>query len=420
MKLQGKVTATVLLVSFVTTAMVGGAAYWMVMREFTASIQEHAFLHFQADMTGYINTYGSYEAARKAEPFTMYVMRSNPGRKPPEDGEGFHLLRKDNPPFRFLLTDQAGRVLEPVGEYRAGDTITKSVLDQGIALEVGGRTVGIAIPVGEGVLSDSDRMYLKAVRHSLITSIFLAGPFALLIGLVLGRRIASPLRELTNTIRSMHADGDLRREVPVRSSDEIGMLAESFNTMTDELALVHEELRDSSARIQEQALEMKELSIRDHLTGLYNRRYFDEQAEKVYSNMVRYEHPLSVMICDLDHFKKVNDKYSHALGDEVLKRFAVIVAENTRAADIAARYGGEEFVVLFPETEGADALVSCEKLRRSVEEYDWDELQDGLRVTISIGLTDNIALGSVEKMLKEADERLHRAKEGGRNRLVSV
>jgi len=108
------------------------------------------------------------------------------------------------------------------------------------------------------------------------------------------------------------------------------------------------ELAASHDRIRSQALLLKELSIRDELTGLLNRRHFDEQAATLFAQAVRYKQPLTVVMCDLDRFKQINDRFSHAAGDVVLRHVAEILHSDTRASDVVARYGGEEFVILFP------------------------------------------------------------------------
>ncbi|HEX8834803.1 MAG TPA: GGDEF domain-containing protein, partial [Abditibacteriaceae bacterium] len=163
----------------------------------------------------------------------------------------------------------------------------------------------------------------------------------------------------------------------------------------------------------------KELSIRDGLTKLYNRRHFDEQGAKVLAQTERYKQPLSVMIGDIDHFKKINDGFSHATGDEVLRHVAKILQENTRNSDLVARYGGEEFVIAFTQTSLEQAKMLCEKLRRQIEAYPWHEIHPDLRVTMSMGLNANTRLGSFERMVAAADVKLYQAKTSGRNRVCA-
>jgi diguanylate cyclase (GGDEF)-like protein len=153
------------------------------------------------------------------------------------------------------------------------------------------------------------------------------------------------------------------------------------------------------------------------LTGLYNRRHFDEHVARTFAQAERYGHPLTVMIGDIDFFKRINDGFSHAVGDAVLCQVARILQDNTRESDVVARYGGEEFVIALAETPLSQATNLCEKLRAKVEAHPWNDIAPELRVTMSMGLCDDLGLGSLEKMVAYADTKLYQAKTGGRNRV---
>jgi len=245
-----------------------------------------------------------------------------------------------------------------------------------------------------------------------------AGALSVLLGLLIGRQQSATLRELSQAIGGMSLDGEIRQEIPVRSRDEIGLLARAFNRMSKTLTQTHTELRESHDRIQTQARELKELNVRDPLTNLFNRRHFDARAQILYNQSQRYHRPLAVMIGDLDHFKKINDHISHSAGDEVLRQVAEIIRSNTRKSDIVARYGGAEFVITFPESSILQAQQFCEKLRGLIECHPWEKIHPDLSVTISMGVCDDLSLGSVEKMLSKADEQLYEAKDRGRNRVM--
>ena len=122
-------------------------------------------------------------------------------------------------------------------------------------------------------------------------------------------------------------------------------------------------------------------------------------------------------ICDLDHFKEVNDRFSHAVGDQVLKVVATLFSAHTREVDTVARYGGEEFVLVLLETSLSGALAVCEKVRSAVEGYPWHTLQPGLAVTVSVA-GGRVKTGTNEFLL-QADEQLYEAKRRGRNRVRS-
>lgn len=211
--------------------------------------------------------------------------------------------------------------------------------------------------------------------------------------------------------------GTLRQRVEMNSRDEVGVLANAFNRMSEELAQSHAALAESNRQIRAQAEQLRELSVRDALTQLHNRRHFDEQAGQLYDLAQRHDQPFAVMIGDIDFFKRINDGFSHAMGDTVLRQVAELLRGHIRHTDLVARYGGEEFVIAFPQTALPQAEMLCEKLRGVIEAHDWAALHPRLRVTMSMGVYANLAAGSVEAMLREADLLLYRAKESGRNRV---
>jgi len=421
MTVQTKLTAALLLTSLVASIAVGGIAYWMVMRDFRAEVMDQAFQNFQADMTAYLSHYGSIEEAFAQESFHEFVARR---RHEPAESAGAQLApataipRGDTAPFRFLLLDPQGKVLKGAGEYRTGDTAPADVRRDARPIDYNGKVVALASPVGEPILTRRDRGYLAAMREALVTGVMIAVALAVVLGILLGRSMSAALRELTRAVHMMQANRETKLHVPVRSSDEIGELTTAFNMMNKELAQAHRELRVSSEEVRDQAERQREEIIRDPLTNLYNRRHFDEQSHVMYDYCLRNGHNLTVMMADLDHFKRINDNYSHAVGDKVLRRVAKLLTRGVRKSDMVARYGGEEFVILFPQTDIIPAARCCEALRSKVEGYPWHEIHPDLRVTISIGLSDAITAGSVEKMLADADDRLYQAKRNGRNRVV--
>lgn len=181
----------------------------------------------------------------------------------------------------------------------------------------------------------------------------------------------------------------------------------------------YEELKRLHAELAEKNRLLEEYSVRDALTGVYNRRYLDRQLASEFERSRRYNLPLSVAICDLDNFKVVNDQLSHAVGDEALRVAAQTMAELIRQSDIIARYGGEEFVLVFPGATLAEAAQACEKIRAAIDGRDWSAVHSGLRVTLSIGVTEDPAAPHWERLLADADSRLYEAKRAGRNRVVS-
>lgn len=165
----------------------------------------------------------------------------------------------------------------------------------------------------------------------------------------------------------------------------------------------------------------RELAITDGLTHLYNHRYFYERISSEISRAKRAGRMLSVVIFDVDFFKKYNDANGHLLGDEALKRIATIIRENIRRGDVAARYGGEEFVVLLPEADRDAARKVAERVRKKVEEvcFEGEETLPNRKLTISAGVaTYPEDAEEKDELIKAADDALYTAKQKGRNLVV--
>jgi diguanylate cyclase (GGDEF)-like protein len=173
-----------------------------------------------------------------------------------------------------------------------------------------------------------------------------------------------------------------------------------------------EQTRRDSARFQE-------LAERDALTGLWNRRYLDRRLGILLEEAGRTGAGVGVGLIDLDHFKSVNDRYSHDTGDEVLRRLARLLEQHLPAEAFAARLGGEEFIVVLPRTGMTTVMARCEALRHAVAGYPWAaELAAGLAVTVSIGATASVPGDTMSTLLRRADERLYRSKHAGRDRVT--
>lgn len=145
---------------------------------------------------------------------------------------------------------------------------------------------------------------------------------------------------------------------------------------------------------------------KDILTGLYNRRYLNFKLDEEISRVKRTQSPLSLILIDVDNFKKVNDVYGHLMGDKVLKRLGEILRRDSRDIDITARWGGEEFAIVLPETPLEGAQKFAERLRKAVENYDF-----GFQVTISLGIVSMHKETSFDELLTQADQALYLAKE---------
>jgi diguanylate cyclase len=181
-------------------------------------------------------------------------------------------------------------------------------------------------------------------------------------------------------------------------------------------AQMRKALANSNARLTAALAQVRELSERDELTGLHNRRSILTLLAEERARFARGGPPFGLAILDIDHFKAVNDRFGHAMGDEVLRAFSKVIAAELRGSDRVARYGGEEFLLLLPCVPDApSALLASERLRRAVDQHRWSDLGADLQVSCSIGLTMSQAGEDVADMLERADVALYRAKSEGRN-----
>lgn len=158
----------------------------------------------------------------------------------------------------------------------------------------------------------------------------------------------------------------------------------------------------------------------DELTGIFNRRMFNEMYDREWRRSIRYNHSISVLMLDIDHFKQVNDTYGHQVGDTLLKMTAKKIDEaGRRAGDIAARYGGEEFVLMLPDTTEINAFKLAEAVRKSIAGINMEYEGATIKITISAGISSIVPDSSAEKekLVWRADQALYMAKRTGRNRV---
>jgi diguanylate cyclase (GGDEF)-like protein len=193
---------------------------------------------------------------------------------------------------------------------------------------------------------------------------------------------------------------------------------------TDALALKNRELADAHAQLESRTQQLEELqeqlrdqAERDYLTGLHNRRYL---ARELTSPSAENVGPLSVAAVDLDHFKRINDRYGHSVGDQVLVRAAQLLSDVLRASDIIVRSGGEEFLVLMPRTDVSAAAAGCDRIRDAIREEPWEEIAAGMTLTTSVGLATAESADELETLVKLADKRLYDAKRAGRDCVVAA
>lgn len=181
--------------------------------------------------------------------------------------------------------------------------------------------------------------------------------------------------------------------------------------------LRNDELAIALKQVESQARELETLSLRDPLTGTYNRRYLEGALGEAFARMKVNRQQLCVAMFDVDHFKQINDRFGHGIGDSVLCRLARIVEQRLRGGDILARYGGEEFVLVLPLISPKLMLDRGEAIRRSIEVEDWSQVAPDLEVTISLGVASIDEAANWEAVIALADQRMYEAKRAGRNRV---
>jgi diguanylate cyclase (GGDEF)-like protein len=190
-----------------------------------------------------------------------------------------------------------------------------------------------------------------------------------------------------------------------------------------QIAQLREELARRSlerTQLQQVVSELTELSLRDALTGLFNRRALGERLTEELSRARRYGAPLSLMMIDIDHFKRVNDTHGHTVGDMVIGHVARLLAKDRRVSDIVARYGGDELVLLLPHTPLAGAVTLGDRLRKLVAQTPYRALGVHDYVTVSVGVAGfEASMGKPDELLEAADRALYRAKREGRNRVCT-
>ncbi|MEE3273057.1 MAG: diguanylate cyclase, partial [Pseudomonadota bacterium] len=189
----------------------------------------------------------------------------------------------------------------------------------------------------------------------------------------------------------------------------------SLKKRSAELALkVEEKTRDLEAVVEK----LTQLSTEDALTGLKNRRYFIQRAKAAWQNYKRHNHTFSLLIVDIDFFKRINDEYGHHVGDTVLVKIARILEDSLRESDVIARWGGEEFLILLPSLKVQEAFWVAEKLRKAVADYEIDAPPYSVSATITCGVADIRDYDSVEACIHAIDKKLYVGKESGRNTVI--
>lgn len=252
----------------------------------------------------------------------------------------------------------------------------------------------------------------------------LATVAAIPLGFFMIRHIVSPLDSLADAMLRF-SRGKLEVRSSILRQDEIGRLAIAFNRMADQHQHTHERIvrlnEELEKRVALRTQQLRELASRDPLTGLFNRRYFNEMLERRFSEALRYQTDLSCIMIDLDGFKAVNDTFGHHTGDDLLQVTADTISEQLRSSDITARFGGDEFVALLPQTDCEKAHVLGQRIMDQFKQSVRGRFPE-LTVSMSIGVAsiNEAQIEDAESLIRTADHAMYAAKGGGKDRIVTA
>jgi len=350
------------------------------------------------------------------------------------------LLTSDGlgPAGRILLLGPDGRVVASsasAGEPAAGAFPPASVaaLGEGPVVEYSGRDGQRMVGALRSLPGGSLRLLIEEPFEKAYEPVLavVTRVFVIDLGIILAfsflawqvtAAIVKPIEALSAGARRI-AQGDF--DVQLHEShrrDEIGLLTRAFNEMTRKLLAHRAEIETANQKLllQNDQLQranevLEQLSITDGLTKLHNHRFFQDHLTREIKRVSRTGETLAMLICDIDDFKRLNDRLGHAAGDELLVGIARVLNDAIREADFLARYGGEEFIVLAPNTDLRGAVVLAEKIREAVSagSYILDSSHQLTKVTVSVGVAQYS--GSRKRFFQAADQALYRAKAAGKN-----
>lgn len=258
----------------------------------------------------------------------------------------------------------------------------------------------------------------------LMAALVLFGVQSTMLFMAADRWVVRPLRLLRQAVRRT-AEGQAQVEVPVLRGKEVGELAEAIDSMRakviQERLHLEQLLGERTRELTEASARLDRLAVTDGLTGVLNHRRFFEAMGAEVLRSDRHQRPLSVLMVDVDHFKKVNDAMGHPAGDTLLRQLAEVLGADLRQSDLIARYGGEEFAILLPESTKGVAMAVAERMRVAVEQRLNAQGTWPIRVTVSIGVATSPEDGrTAEEIVGASNEAMYVAKRQGRNRVVAA
>lgn len=267
--------------------------------------------------------------------------------------------------------------------------------------------------IGWVLVTEVDKKEIvKPIIVQIVISILIIGFIAVILGwalsISLSKRFVAPLVELKKRVNAILTGNPGSSSAYRYPKNEIGIMATDIERLTET------GLYDKNVELQAINKKLEFLSTTDQLTELYNRHKMNSELEKEWKRTLRYRQKFSIIMFDIDWFKKINDAYGHQAGDSVLKEISRLTKKTVRSTDIVSRWGGEEFLILCPETSLKAAEILAAKLCRTIKEY---QCTVGTTITISAGVCEFTGQKSIEDLIKKADEKLYEAKQRGRNRV---
>ncbi|MFT5699295.1 MAG: two-component system cell cycle response regulator [Desulforhopalus sp.] len=213
------------------------------------------------------------------------------------------------------------------------------------------------------------------------------------------------------------------QEILQEANIKLSLINLDYDQMNKQLILAKIHLENLTKELENKNEILDNLANLDGLTGAFNHRYFQNALEQEISRCMRNNSTVSILLLDIDHFKKFNDTYGHQVGDFVLTEFTTTLKNNVRKYDMVARYGGEEFIIILPETNADEAINVAEKLRVAIESADFDDGRESYNVTASFGVSSATPAAeedfNKDTFINQADQALYQAKEKGRNKVVA-
>ena len=278
--------------------------------------------------------------------------------------------------------------------------------------------------LGWGVVAHKEReeAYARILRLRNVTLALIGGVLVLVgaAAYLIGLAIVRPLDRLTAGAAKI-TSGDLEVNLPVYSRGEVGYLTQVFNRMAARMRKTLGELDGTNKELLEKNEELHQLSITDSLTDLHNRKHMMDTLTMEVARATRYDKIFSILMIDIDDFKRYNDTHGHLDGDEVLRGLGAFLKGTLRTEDYAARYGGEEFLILLPETKLEGAATLADRLRKNLEEKQLGATSRSPGITVSIGVAAFPVNGDEpEELIRKADFAMYSAKQAGRNQVMSA